>query len=154
MLGGAQGRDCDFSVRVDGCADVDQIDVVRASSRGGSSRPARAVAARRRAVSVRSSMKALTSAAAAPAPAPVASRYRVPRSVRNRVGSKVSASLGVTACRTLGSARAAKATATPCQMESRVRGSAVVMASSASAQPSVAVLAVWRMRTARRRGRG
>ena len=119
-----------------------------ASSTGGSRRAPAERAAIRRAVSMRSSTSAATSAEDAPAPAPVASKYRVPDSVRNASGSKCSPERGVTASSTRGSASAESARETPCQMESRVRGSASIIASSDSAHPAAAWLLLVRIATA------
>ncbi|MCI1712852.1 MAG: hypothetical protein LKI78_05005 [Bifidobacterium tibiigranuli] len=94
-----------------------------ASSRGGSSQAPGEHAAIRRAVSMRSSIKAAANAAEAPTPLPVAKRNRVPRSRMKISGSKFSPNSGDTASRTLGSANDPKARETPCQMESRVRES-------------------------------
>ncbi len=105
---------------------------------GGSSRAPGDRAATRRAVSTRSSTRAATNAALFPAPAPVASRYSVPRLRMNCSGSKCSPSDGLTASKTRGSASAARASDTPCQMLSRVRGSESSIASNDSAQPVAA----------------
>lgn len=93
-----------------------------ANSSAGSMRAPAERAASFRAVSTRSSMNAATRAAAAPEPLPVASRYRVPLAVRNSSGSNASSGSGETASRTRGSARAAKAKLTPCQIESLCGG--------------------------------
>src|SRR5690606_19117416 len=95
-------------------------------------------AARRRAAATRSSTNAATNAALAPAPAPVASKYRVPRERMNFSGSKSSPSPGETASSTRGSASALSDSDTPCQIESRVLGSESIIASKDSAQPPAA----------------
>jgi hypothetical protein len=93
-------------------------------------------------------MNAATSDHDAPAPAPVASRYRVPWWVRNSTGSKCSPGRGDTESRTRGSARDDRARETPIQMESRVRGSAWIIASSESAQPGARLVLLDRIATA------
>ena len=119
-----------------------------ANSSGGSSLAPGIRAASLRAVSMRSSTNAATNAADAPAPAPVANRYSVPRLVMNRSGSKPSPGLGDTESRTRGSARAPRARETPCQMESRVRGSESIMAPRDSAHPAAAVGWLFKIATA------
>ena len=93
-------------------------------------------------------MNAATKGADEDAPEPVASRYSVPRREMKSSGSNSSPAAGVTALITLGSASDWNASPTPCQMESRVRGSAVTIDSSESAHPSAARVEPCRMRTA------
>jgi hypothetical protein len=62
----------------------------------------------------------------------------VPWSVRKVSGSKCSCGPGVTASSTRGSARAARARETPCQMLSRVLGSASIIAPRESSHPIAA----------------
>ena len=63
----------------------------------------------------------------------------MPRSRRNEAGSNDSPGGGVTASRTRGSARDARAWRTPSQIESRVRGSEWAACSRASPQPGAAL---------------
>ncbi len=68
--------------------------------------------------------------------------------VRKVSGSKCSLGSGVTASSTLGSARAARARETPCQMLSRVLGSASIIAPSESPHPMAAFGCEFRIATA------
>jgi hypothetical protein len=83
-------------------------------------------------------MNAATMPAVAEAPTAVPSRYNVPFARRNAAGSKFSCSRGLTASSTSGSASGAKVLDTIAQTESRVRGSAERIASSAADQAGAA----------------
>ena len=105
-----------------------------ASNNGGSIRAPGERAAIFLAVSTRSSMNAATSAEDAPAPAPAKEAQGSVVSEEG-FGVELFTGRGDTASRTRGSASAENASETPCQMESRVRGSACTMASRESAHP-------------------
>ena len=74
----------------------------------------------------------------AEAPLAVPSRNRVPRIAKNATGSNSLPGSGLTAASTVGSASGAKVFATIAQVESRVRWSEAMIASSARSQPGVA----------------
>ncbi len=83
-------------------------------------------------------MRAATRFADAPTPLAVPSRYSVPFPARNSAGSNVSPNPGATAASTLGSAKHERDARMPAQELSRVRGSPVMIASSASPHPGTA----------------